>query len=74
MCSATQHILVVTCSAFLLGSLCSPKEVPMGSEQNVQSQEQANTRTIDSFNEAFNWRDADGLAEFLAEDTVFGDT
>ncbi len=47
--SATQHVLVVTCSVFLLGSLCSPREDPMGSEQNVQSQEQATRKTIDSF-------------------------
>ena len=72
--SATQHVLVVTCSVFLLGSLCSPREDPMGSEQNVQSQEQATRKTIDSFNEAFNRHDADGLANFLTEDTVFEDT
>jgi hypothetical protein len=39
MRSANCHILAVTCSVFLLGSLCSPREVPMKSEQNVQSQE-----------------------------------
>jgi len=72
--SATHHVLVVTCAVFLLGSLCSPREVLMGSEQNVQSQEQATRKTIDSFNEAFNRHDADGLANFLTEDTVFEDT
>ncbi len=46
----------------------------MGSEQNVQSQEQATRKTIDSFSEAFNRHDADGLANFLTEDTVFEDT
>ena len=46
----------------------------MGSEQNVQSQEQATRKTINSFNEAFNRHDADGLANFLTEDTVFEDT
>ena len=74
MRSATHHVLVVTCSVFLLGSLCSPREVPMKSEQNAQSQEQATRKTIDSFNEAFNRHDADGLAKFLTEDTVFEDT
>ena len=46
----------------------------MRSEQNVQSQEQVTRTTIDRFNEAFNRHDADGLAAFLAEDTVFEDT
>src|ERR1700733_15758662 len=46
----------------------------MGSEQNVQSQEQATRKTINSFNEAFNRHDADGLANFLTEDTVFEGT
>jgi ketosteroid isomerase-like protein len=74
MRSATRHVLVVTCAVFLLGSLCSPREVPMRSESNAQSQEQATRKTIDSFNEAFNRHDADGLAKFLTEDTVFEDT
>ena len=46
----------------------------MRSEQNVQSQEQATRTTIDRFNEVFNRHDADGLAAFLTEDTVFEDT
>ena len=69
-----RHILVVTCSVFLFGSLCSPREVPIRSGQNVHSQEQSTRRTVDSFNEAFNRHDADGLAAFLTEDTVFEDT
>jgi SnoaL-like protein len=72
--SANHHVLMVTCSLFLLGSLCSPTEVPMSREQNLQSQEQAARTTIDRFNEAFNRHDADGLAAFLTEDTVFEDT
>jgi ketosteroid isomerase-like protein len=72
--AATRHVLVVTCSVFLLGSLGSPTEVPVRSEQNVQSQEQSTRSTIDSFNEAFNRHDADGLAKFFTEDTVFEDT
>jgi ketosteroid isomerase-like protein len=74
MRSANRHVLLVTCSVFLLGSLCSPREVPMRSEQNVQSQEKVTRTTIDRFNEAFNRHDADGLAAFLTEDTVFEDT
>ncbi len=50
MHSSNHHILLVTCSVFLLGSLCSPREVPMRHEQSVQSQDQATRATIDSFN------------------------
>ena len=39
MRSANRHVVVVTCFVFLFGSLCSPREVPMRSRQNVQSQE-----------------------------------
>jgi ketosteroid isomerase-like protein len=46
----------------------------MRSGQNGQSQEQVTRTTIDRFNEAFNRYDADGLAAFLTEDTVFEDT
>jgi ketosteroid isomerase-like protein len=46
----------------------------MTSAQNLQSQEQATRTTIDHFNDAFNRHDADGLAAFLTEDTVFEDT
>ena len=46
----------------------------MRSEQNVHSQEQVTRTTIDRFNEVFNRHDADGLAAFLTEDTVFEDT
>ncbi len=68
---SNRHVLVVACSVFLLGILCSPTEVPVMSEQNVQqSQEEQSTRTtIDRFNEAFNRHDADGLAAFLTDDT-----
>jgi ketosteroid isomerase-like protein len=74
MRSPNRHVLVVICFIFLLGSLCSPREVPMKSKQNVQSREQATRTTIDRFNEVFNRHDADGLAAFLTEDTVFEDT
>jgi ketosteroid isomerase-like protein len=52
----------------------SPGQVTMKHEQNVQSQEQATRKAIDSFNEVFNRHDADGLAPLLTEDTVFEDT
>jgi ketosteroid isomerase-like protein len=71
---SSNRFLVVACSVFLLGSLCSPREVPMKSEQNVQPQEQSTRTTIDRFNEVFNRHDADGLAAFLTDDTVFEDT
>jgi len=35
MRSSTRHVLVVTCFVFLLGSLCSPREVPMRPEQKI---------------------------------------
>jgi len=71
-----RRVLVVTCSVFLLGTLCSPREVPMKSGQSVQQlqEEQMTRTTIDRFNEAFNRHDADGLAAWLTEDTVFEDT
>jgi ketosteroid isomerase-like protein len=74
MRSSDRRVLVVVCSVFLLASLGSPREVPMRSEQNVQSQEQVTRTTIDRFNEVFNRHDADGLAPFLTEDTAFEDT
>ncbi len=46
----------------------------MTSQQNAQSQEQATRTAIDSFNGAFNRHDADSLAAFLTDDTVFEDT
>jgi ketosteroid isomerase-like protein len=43
-------------------------------EQSTQLQDQATRATIDSFNEAFNRHDADGVAALLSDDTVFEDT
>jgi len=71
---ATRYVSVITCSVFLLGSLCSPRGVPMSHEQKAQSPEQATRAAIDKFNEAFDRRDANGLAACLTEDTVFEDT
>jgi ketosteroid isomerase-like protein len=46
----------------------------MSHKPAVQSEEQATCEAVDKFNEAFNRHDADRLAEFLTEDTVFEDT
>lgn len=43
-------------------------------EHNVRLQEEATRATIESFNETFNQHNADALAAFLTEDTVFEDT
>jgi ketosteroid isomerase-like protein len=76
MRSANRYPWVILCAAVLFGGFLSTgqsREVPM-SPQNVPSAEQ-NTRTaINNFNEAFNRHDADALAEFLTDDTVFEDT
>ncbi len=76
MRSANRHIVVILCAAVLFGGLFSTaksREVSMN-PQNVPSAEQ-NTRTaINNFNEAFNRHDADALAAFLTDDTVFEDT
>ena len=74
MRSANRQSIVVICSVFLFGSMYSPGQVTMKHEQNVQSQEQATRKAIDSFNEVFNRHDADALAPFLTEDTLFEDT
>ena len=53
---------------FLFTNFFSPSEVPM------PSPEQATRAAIDHFNDAFNRHDADSLAQFLTDDTVFEDT
>ena len=53
---------------FLFTTLFSPSEVPM------PSPEQATRAALDQFNDAFNRHDADRLAQFLTDDTVFEDT
>ncbi|MGC1649384.1 MAG: nuclear transport factor 2 family protein [Candidatus Sulfotelmatobacter sp.] len=76
MRSANRHLVVILCATALFGGLFSTAksgEVSMN-PQNVPSAEQ-NTRTaINNFNEAFNRHDADALATFLTDDTVFEDT
>jgi|SRR5579862_2623682 len=70
---SANRLLVVTCSVFLLATLGSPREVRMQSG-NEQSREQTTRAAIDRFNEAFSRHDANALAAFLTEDTVFEDT
>ena len=53
---------------FLFTNFFSPSEVPMPSPV------QATRATIDHFNDAFNRHDADRLAQFLTDDTIFEDT
>jgi len=77
MRSAKRHPFVVLCAVVLFGGALSPgktHEVSMSHEQNAPSQEQSTRTAINNFNEAFNRHDADALAEFLTEDTVFEDT
>ena len=78
---ANRHPLVILSAVVLLGGWLSPAkthEVPMSHRQNAPSKTQATEQTtrtaIDNFNEAFNRHDADALAAFLTEDTVFEDT
>jgi ketosteroid isomerase-like protein len=48
--------------------------IPMSSEQNSQTTSATTRMVIDRFNEAFNRHDADALAAWLTDDTVFEDT
>lgn len=49
-------------------------EVPMHHEEHPQSEEQRTRAVVERFNEAFNRRDADAIAQLVTEDTVFEDT
>jgi ketosteroid isomerase-like protein len=62
------------CWMLIFASLCSSQEKVMGDKAGATPQEQATRATIDGFNEAFNRHDADALAAFLTDDTVFEDT
>lgn len=44
------------------------------SKQNPQTAARTTRMVVDGFNEAFNRHDADALAAFLTDDTVFEDT
>jgi ketosteroid isomerase-like protein len=46
----------------------------MSAEQNSQATAATTSMVIDGFNEAFNRHDADALAAWLTDDTVFEDT
>jgi ketosteroid isomerase-like protein len=71
---ATLRAIVTTCAILLLAGHNSPKEIPVSTEQKVQSQGQATRAAIDAFNAAFNRHDADALASLLTDDTIFEDT
>jgi ketosteroid isomerase-like protein len=62
------------CWLLLLVHLCFSQETSMSHQPSVTTQEQATRAAIDSFNEAFNRHDANALAAFLTDDTVFEDT
>ena len=75
--SANCHATAAICALLLLGGFWRPGqggEVVMTVEHNVRLQEEATRATIESFNETFNQHNADALAAFLTEDTVFEDT
>lgn len=78
---------VIVCAVVLLGGWLSPgrtREVSMSHasmnhastnpEQNAPTREESTRTAINNFNEAFNRHDADALAAFLTDDTVFEDT
>jgi steroid delta-isomerase-like uncharacterized protein len=46
----------------------------MNQEQRMQSQDSTTRAVVERFNDAFNRHDANALAAFLSEDTVFEDT
>lgn len=46
----------------------------MNNDRIANSVEQATRSAVDKFNDAFNHHDADALAAFLTDDTVFEDT
>jgi ketosteroid isomerase-like protein len=75
MKSANLHPVVILCAVVLFAVADgNTREVPVSPKQNAPSQEQATLKAIDNFNEAFNRHDADALAAFLTDDTVFEDT
>jgi ketosteroid isomerase-like protein len=50
------------------------REDRMSTQEGAAAREQATRAAIDNFNDAFNRHDADALAKFLTDDTVFEDT
>ena len=75
--SATGPVFVVLCAALLFLAPTTPRgvrEMSLNSQQNPQTAAAATRKVIDGFNEAFNRHDADALAAWLTDDTVFEDT
>jgi ketosteroid isomerase-like protein len=76
MSSVNRHLWMILCAAVLFGGFLptgQSREVTM-SPQNAPSPEENTRRAINNFNDAFNRHDADALAAFLTDDTVFEDT
>lgn len=65
---------ILFCCLLISVNLGLRKEGVMARESDSQSQEQITRTTIEHFNDAFNRRDADGVAAMLTDDTVFEDT
>jgi ketosteroid isomerase-like protein len=75
--SATCPVFVGLCAALVFVVPPAPRgahEESMNSRQKPQSAAPTTRVVIDRFNEAFNRHDADALAAWLTDDTVFEDT
>jgi ketosteroid isomerase-like protein len=75
--SAPWPVWVVVCAALVFPASTTTRgtdEVLMDSQQNRQSAPPPTRVVIDRFGEALNHHDADGLAAWLTDDTVFEDT
>jgi ketosteroid isomerase-like protein len=75
--SPQRPVFVVLCAAFLFLASTTPRgarEIFMTSQQNPQTAARTPRMVVDGFNEAFNRHDADALAAWLTDDTVFEDT
>ena len=75
--SAKRPAFFVLCAGVLSLASMTPRgarEIMMTSKQNPQVATPTTRMVIDGFNEAFNRHDADAVATFLTDDTVFEDT
>jgi ketosteroid isomerase-like protein len=75
--SATRLVFLVLSAAFLFLASTTPRgaeEIAMNSQQHPQTAAPTTRMVLDGFNEAFNRHDADALAAWLTDDTVFEDT
>jgi len=75
--SATCPVLVLVCAALVFTGSATTRganEVLMNSSQNPQSTVPTTRVVIDRFGEALNRHDADAVAAWLTDDTVFEDT